>query len=394
MSFLPRAFALWPLVLVMVGCGHADTAAAMQAHGDMALAESASSSVDYGPRPGMVPAMRRVAMQEAVAAPASEPSRASTGGEQMIVTGSVVLRTADVAALVQAVRAHTAQVGGSVVAEAVTGNAEEGHAVMRLRLPPPAIVPFADWLATQATLESRNLQAEDVSRQFLDQQLALKNLHITMGRLQELAGRPNAPLNDVLQVEHELTRVRGEIERLEGEHRLLADQIARATLAVDIQPHKRAAHVPELHVEPELKFELTPHFTVLHFVDQGAGHQTRAWGGVALIFARPFTLDFTILPRDGADPRAYLFSASFAGYSDFLGGGRRRFLNPYLGLRLGTGSVGDHALFSFGGEAGVELVRTRLFLVDLTGRALGFVFGKNVTNQLVLEAALGVGVPF
>ena len=325
---MPRvrpSFVLWPLVLVMVGCGHTDAAAAVQARGDMALAES---TIDHRRQPGMVPAMKHVAMQETVAARASEPSSASPGGEKMIVTGSVVVRTADVAALVQAVRAHTAQAGGSVVAESVTGNAEEGHAVMRLRLPPPAVVPFADWLATQATLESRNLQAEDVSRQFLDQQLALKNLQITMGRLQELAGRPGAKLSEVLEVEHELTRVRGEIERLEGEHRLLADRIARATLAVDILPHKRAAHVPELHVEPELKFELTPHFTVLHLVDQGAGHQTRAGGGVTLLFSRGFALDFTILPRDGADARSYLFSASFAGYSDFLGGGRRRFLNP------------------------------------------------------------------
>lgn len=381
------SFALWPLLLVMAGCSH--TAAAGEApRGEAALA---AASVEDRAAPAMVPAMRRAAMQGTVAAHGSEP--AGAGGEQMIVSGSVVLRTTDVAALVQAVRAHAVEAGGSVVAENVTGNAEEGRAAMRLRLPPAAIVPFADWLATQATLESRNLEAEDVSRQFLDQQLALKNLQITMGRLQELAGRPNAKLSEVLEVERELTRVRGEIERLEGEHRVLADRIARATLAVDILP-KRGAHPPEIHVEPELKFELTPHFTVLHLVDQGAGHQTRAGGGVTLLFSREFSLDFTVLPRDGADARSYLFSASFAGYSDFLGGGRRRYLNPYLGLRLGTGSFDDHALFAFGGEVGLELVRTKLFLVDLTGRALGFVFGKNVTNQLALEGVLGVGVPF
>lgn len=53
------------------------------------------------------------------------------------------------------------------------------------------------------------------------------------------------------------------------------------------------------------------------------------------MFSRSFSLDVTVLPRHDADARSDLFSASFAGYSDFLGGGRRRFLNPYLGLRLG-----------------------------------------------------------
>jgi hypothetical protein len=83
-----------------------------------------------------------------------------------------------------------------------------------------------------------------------------------------------------------------------------------------------------------------------------------------------------------------------AGYSDFLGGGRRRYLNPYLGLRVGGGLVNDHGTFSFGGEVGVELVRSKLFLVDVTGRALGFIYGSGVPNDVVLEGVAAVGVPF
>lgn len=56
--------------------------------------------------------------------------------------------------------------------------------------------------------------------------------------------------------------------------------------------------------------------------------------------------------------------------------------------------MNDHGLFSFGGEAGIELVRYKLFLVDLAGRALGFIYGKGVSNDLVLEGVLGLGVPF
>ncbi|HXU64170.1 MAG TPA: DUF4349 domain-containing protein [Polyangia bacterium] len=387
------------LIVLTAGCGHSAAAApanpgrpfagGVEDEGVASFAAEERMATAEAPPPARAdaPAIVRVP-RAAASAPSPE-----TPGDQMIVSGTVSVRTDDVGALVRSVRAHVADAGGTVVGETVDGNADEGRATMRLRLPPAATFAFADWLATQATLESRNLEASDVSRQYLDQALALKNLQITMGRLQELAGRSDAKLNEVLEVERELTRVRGEIERLEGEHRALADRIARATLTVNILP-RRGTHPVVAHDEPELKFELAPHLTLLHFVDEGARHQNRVGGGVTLIFARAFALDATVLPRRDADARSYLFSASFAGYSDFLGGGRRRFGNPYLGLRLGTGWVNDHGLFSAGAEAGVELVRTKLFLVDLTGRVLGFVYGKGVPNDLVLEGVLAAGVPF
>jgi hypothetical protein len=341
--------------------------------------------------PAPAPAVR-IAGQARVASPATSDQPPATD-QQLIVNGSVTVRTTDVSGLVRLARAHAAAVGGTVVREEVRGNAEEGNASMQLRLPPDAAAPFIDWLAGQATLESRALEATDVSRTYFDQALAIKNLQITMGRLQELAGRPNTALKDVLEVERELTRVRGEIETLEGEHRLLGDRIARATLSLTILP-RRGAHPPDIHVEPEMKFELVPHVNVLHFLDARDRAQTRGAGGVTLMFSRAFSLDFTVLPQHDADPRSFLFSAAVAAYSDFLGGGRRRYVNPYLGLQVGGGLVNDHGTFSFGAEVGIEVVRTKLFLFELTGRALGFIYGSGVPNDVVLEGVAGVGVPF
>ena len=112
------------------------------------------------------------------------------------------------------------------------------------------------------------------------------------------------------------------------------------------------------------------------------------------MFARAFTVDFTMLPKHAAEARSYLFSVSMSGYSDFLGAGRRRSLNPYLGLRVGGGSLDDSGTFLFGGEVGLELVRYKLFLLDATGRVLGLIHGEGVPNDVALEGAIGVGVPF
>ncbi|MFL5305880.1 MAG: DUF4349 domain-containing protein, partial [Polyangia bacterium] len=237
------------------GCGHA---------------HASSGGIDYQPEGGMVSEMA-TADEEAPAADAAaelqktapsrrmalaadtpEPhrggaqARALTTGptagtdEKLVIDGSLTLRSQDVDHVTRALRTHAAEVGATVVGDAVSVTADGEQAVLRLRLPPNQAVAFADWLGQQATLVSRRLQTADVSRHFVDQEVAIKNLQITIDRLRDLAQRPNAALNDVLAVERELTRVRGELEAIEGEHRLLQDQVARATLTVTILPTRAA----------------------------------------------------------------------------------------------------------------------------------------------------------
>ena len=148
---------------------------------------------------------------------------------------------------------------------------------MVLRLPPAAMTAFVDWLGARATIETRHVEENDVSRQYFDRDVAIRNLEVTLERLRELARQPDAELSDVMQVERELTRVRGELEQLRGEQRVLADRVARATLAIAL------SMTPGLHAEPALKFELVPHLTHLHLVDAGPRAADRIGGGVTLM---------------------------------------------------------------------------------------------------------------
>jgi hypothetical protein len=326
-------------------------------------------------------------------APVSVPAPAGRGGqrdEKLVVTGEIAAVTDDVGGLVSAIDAHAEQVGGSVSREEVGGDAQHRQATVELRLPPAAMAAFVAWVEARALVEDRHLASTDVSRQFFDRDLAIHNLEITMTRLQELAQRPNAKLEDVIAIEHEMTRVRGEIEGLRGEQRLLGDQIARATLTISV----RMKH--GVHAEPELKFELVPHLTLLHLVDAGTRAADRPGAGVSVMFSRWFSLDFETLPRKGADERSYLFTLSTATYSDYLGGGRRRFGNPYLGLRAGGARMNGAGAFAYGVEAGVEIVRYKLFLVEVSGRAMGLWYNRDAAPHAdtVLEGTVGIGVPF
>ena len=311
-------------------------------------------------------------------------------GEKLMITGDVTAITDDVAGLAASIRARAVQVGGAVANEEVSGDAQHRQAALTLRLPPATMSAFIDWLAERSTLDRRHLQTTDVTRQYVDRDLAIRNLEITMARLHELAKRQNAELKDVIAVEHEMTRVRGELEKLRGEQRLLGDQVARATLTVSIQM-KRG-----VHAEPELKFELVPHLSLMHLVDAGGRVANRTGGGVSVMFSRWFSLDFQMFPREGDDARSYMLTMTTATYSDFLGGGRRRFFNPYLGLRVGAAHLNGLPALAYGADAGVEIVRFKLFLVEISGRALGLWYRRDTapTSDIVLEGVLGVGVPF
>jgi hypothetical protein len=326
-------------------------------------------------------------------APATTPASARPGAasdEKLVVTGEITAVTDEVSGLVAAIDAHAAEVGGSVAREEIGGDAQRRQATVVLRLPPPALSSFVDWVAARAPLETRHLESTQVTRQFFDRAVAIHNLEVTLSRLEQLVQRPNAELEDVMAIEREMTRVRGELESLRGAQRLLGDQMARATLTISVHMKDGA------HAEPELKFELVPHLTLLHLVDAGGRAGDRVGAGASVMFSRWFSLDFEVLPRRGADDRSYLYTLSTATYSDFLGGARRRFGNPYLGLRAGGAQLDGRGAFAAGAEAGVEIVHYQHFLLEVSGRGLGLWYGGGGAphSDVVLEGIVGLGVPF
>jgi hypothetical protein len=305
-----------------------------------------------------------------------------------VATARVEVATPDVDDLVHAVRGRVEAARGHVTNEEVTGTEPEPpKATLQLRLPAPELVPFVDWLATRSRVLARHLAAQDVAREYLDEELALSNLRTTMERLEEIAAQ-GAKMSDVLEIEKELTRVRGEIERLEGAHRTRSDQIALATLDLDISRTDEA-------LARRAMFQLVPSATMLALVDARGRPAVRAGGGLTLMFGRRGSLELQLFPAQGAEARAALLSVHTAAYSDFLGGGRRRFLNPYLGLLAGGGSVGGHGAFTAGAELGVELYRGPSLLVELGTRAQYLRYGdQGPPSDFAVQVGLGAGVPF
>ena len=325
----------------------------------------------------------------AAAGPTAPTDAAATPAlpEQVVVEGALTVEVTDVGDLIPALRAQVEASGGRIVYEESSGAATSWRAQVKLRLPPAQVEPIAAWLAGHGRIVDKRVTGTDVSRTLFDQDLALANLETTSARLQQLLAQGGLAMADILAIEQELTRIRGEIERIKGEHRYLADRVALATIEVALYRADGAVRVASAKAYPGLRF------AALSLLDPDGRRRTRLGGGLVLhteLRTASFELDVFAPTGDGdGGParRAAIATLGGAGYSDFLGRGRRRFGNPYLGLRMGYAYLYG-SRFAIQGEAGLELWKHRHALIDVNVRATGLIGAR--TDLGVVSGASAV----
>ena len=141
------------------------------------------------------------------------------------------------AALEQLVRAHD----GSVARLQVTG-----HEPSRRTLSASVRVPNARMDSAMAAIRQigkvrqETQSSDDVTDAFRDLSVRLANARIEERRLNDLLARRTGNLADVLAVEQEVMRVRGQIEQMDAETRDMQGRAAQSTITVKIDETYRA----------------------------------------------------------------------------------------------------------------------------------------------------------
>jgi hypothetical protein len=328
---------------------------------------------------GAAAATKQVAQVVQAAVPAEQ--------EKLVVEAWIRLQADDVARTAAAVIARVEADGGRVVSSNIDGpDRAASSAALELRVPPEKTAAFTGWLPSLGVIESRRTLASDVGKQMFDQALELQNLELTMARLQKLAEK-DVPIKELLEIEKEMTRVRGEIERVKGEQRWLADRVALATVTLTI-----VREGGPIDPSPSARVFPGPRLALLSLFDPEGRPRTRIGGGVTVHVNRHLTLDFDIFPRKAGESRVAIATVGTALYSSFLGAGRRRFGNPYLGVRTGYGYLSGDGCPVVAGELGLELFKHRYLLVEAAARTVAFFRKDNIEGAL--HAVLGAAVPF
>ncbi len=315
---------------------------------------------------------------------AGTPAREQS--EALVMEAFITARVEDVQKTAEAIGQRVREVGGRVIRENGNGASKGWRTYMRVRVPPSEVESVLAWLGKGGTIEHKRIQVEDVSKQLFDQELAEKNLRATLARLEDLLQREDLNVEAVLKIEAEMTRVRGQIEALQGTQRFLRDRVAFATIDFTLRRKDGVDH------DPSTKFLAGVRGANMTLLDPAGRLCNRPGFGISMqspMMRLSYELDVYEAVEDGRRP--FLVTGGGSTYSDHLGGGNRTFLNPYLGLRMGYGRL-DGSNFVLSGEAGLELVKHKYGTVDLSVRGTTF-FGKGGPDVAVVSSA-GVSVPF
>jgi len=150
----------------------------------------------------------------------------------IIKTGTMSLEVTGLDAAVTAATQKVDGLGGYVSGSDRSGDGENASASITFR------IPAARWDEALAALRgladkvlTERSSTEDVTGQVVDLGARIKNLEATERALQAIMDRATE-IKDVLSVQAELTKVRGQIEEMTAEKGHLVEQAAMSTLTV------------------------------------------------------------------------------------------------------------------------------------------------------------------
>jgi hypothetical protein len=137
-------------------------------------------------------------------------------------------------------RELTAGLPGAYIARAEvvgsSGSPRQGH--WTVRIPVAQFDPFLSAISKLGVPEKNTIDSSDVTEEYFDLEARMKNKKVEEARLLKHLESSTGKLEEILAVEKELTRVRGEIEQQEGRLRLLANLASLTTVTVTLQEIK------------------------------------------------------------------------------------------------------------------------------------------------------------
>lgn len=202
---------------------------------DMAVGSASGKAME--PAPAAPPMMDEASARDmAQRQPPVAPGATDSVPPQMLIrTGDARIEVEELEPAVAAATALARRVGGHVANTSYLGGRDQVRtASLELKIPAARFHEVQDALDSLGTVEWFNVAVEDVGEQYVDLEARLANARRLEARLVELLATRTGRLEDVLAVERELARVRGEIETVEGRMRYLRSRVALSTLTVQL----------------------------------------------------------------------------------------------------------------------------------------------------------------
>jgi len=143
------------------------------------------------------------------------------------------------------------------------------RATWKVRVPVERFDTFLAAVARLGELERNHVDSQDVTQEFYDTEARIANKQQEEKRLLKHLADSTGKLEDILAVEKELSRVRGEIEQMQGRLKYLASFSALST--VTITATEVRDYTPPVAPTFAKQIERTFHTSLAQLVDFGRG---------------------------------------------------------------------------------------------------------------------------
>jgi len=185
----------------------------------------------------------RSAWETTSLATSSAPAKATApvpDDRKMVRTSSMALIVEKPAEVSEKIRALAEGMGGYLVSSEVAGGRDATKGSLTIRVP---AARFEEARAAIRKLgvriESEKVEAQDVTRQYVDDESELRNLRSAETQYLAILKQSRA-VKDTLAVTDKLSEVRGQIEQQQAEFDTLSKQVETVAIAVSLQSEAEA----------------------------------------------------------------------------------------------------------------------------------------------------------
>ncbi|HTX44012.1 MAG TPA: DUF4349 domain-containing protein [Methanocella sp.] len=167
-------------------------------------------------------------------APAPDNAYTSLSDRKVIMTASVQIEASNHDEVVNSIRSLAAGVGGYVQSSStyILDN-QKKQTTITIKIPAAQYESCLAQVKALGKVKSESSSGQDVTRQYVDLSARLKNLQAEEKQLSDIMGM-SKNVTEVLSVEKELFRVRGDIETTQAELNYLGSQVDFSTITVTV----------------------------------------------------------------------------------------------------------------------------------------------------------------
>jgi len=167
--------------------------------------------------------------------PTPAPKGAQYTQERMVIYNAYVsLEIGDIAGTLGKIRSLAEGYGGYVAGSSRSSYGMQATAEITIRVPKDKFHVAVQEIETYGKVLDERTTSEDVTQQYIDLKARLSNLQKQEQRLIEILGMART-VDEVLNVERELERVRGEIESLQGQVNYIERSVAMSVITVGLK---------------------------------------------------------------------------------------------------------------------------------------------------------------